>query len=375
MTAPNPDSEPPKTSAELLQTSAVLPKTSTAQPESSPVQPQTSPAQPQSASLWPTSTSRPVTEPGTVPAAYRPEHHSLPQNPASGVGTDRRDEKAESGHTRDLRFPEAPEPLPVPIVDNHTHMDTQDGRIHIGITDILDTAQDLGVRGVLQVGCDVESSRWAVQAAQQDSRVLAAVALHPNETPALAEAGRLDEAMAEIAELATHERVRAIGETGLDYFRTRKSRRHHQHRAFREHIHLAKSLGLAMQIHDRDAHQDIVQILREEGAPERTVFHCFSGDAELARICNENGWYMSFSGTVTFKNSTDLQEALTVARPELILVETDAPFLTPHPYRGRPNAPYMVVQTARWMAQHKGMDLAEFCSRVDTTVREVYGEH
>ena len=126
---------------------------------------------------------------------------------------------------------------------------------------------------------------------------------------------------------------------------------------------------------DHDAHEDVVRILLEEGAPERTVFHCFSGDAELARICNQHGWYMSFSGTVTFKNSHDLQEALSVARPELVMVETDAPFLTPHPYRGRPNAPYLVVQTARWIAEHLQTPLEEFCARVDTTVREVYGQH
>lgn len=326
-------------------------------------------------SLWPDPSDRPVTTAGQVPQAYRPQHYRVPANAASGAGTDRRDEKAESGHSRDLRFPEAPEPLPVAIVDNHTHMDTQDGRVRIGLTDILDTAEDMGVRGVIQVGCDVESSRWAVEAAQADGRVLAAVALHPNETPRLAEAGQLDGALQMIADLATHERVRAIGETGLDYFRTRKSRRHHQHDAFRAHIRLAKSVDKALQIHDRDAHEDIVRILQEEGAPERTVFHCFSGDAELARICNDNGWYMSFSGTVTFKNSTDLQEALRVARPELVMVETDAPFLTPHPYRGRPNAPYMVVETARWMADHLQTPLDQFCTRLDATVRHVYGEH
>ncbi|NHU85348.1 TatD family hydrolase [Kocuria sp. JC486] len=335
------------------------------------------------ATLWPDPADRPATLPGATPEAYRPEHYGStgstdgdrPEQQPSGPGTNRRDEKSESGHTRDLTFPVAPEPLPVPIVDNHTHIDMQDGRVHIGLRDILDTAEDLGVRGVIQVGCDLDAARWSVQAAEADPRVLAAVALHPNEIPALAEAGALDDAMAEITRLAGHERVRAVGETGLDYFRTRKTRRHHQHDAFREHIRLAKSLGKAMQIHDRDAHEDVVRILLEEGAPERTVFHCFSGDAELARICNQHGWYMSFSGTVTFKNSHDLQEALSVARPGLVMVETDAPFLTPHPYRGRPNAPYLVVQTARWIAEHLQTPLEEFCARVDTTVREVYGQH
>ncbi|MDO4255122.1 MAG: TatD family hydrolase [Kocuria sp.] len=325
-----------------------------------------------SASVWPTPEQRPVVVPGTVPDAYRPENYS---SGAPAPSAHRRDEKSESGGSRNLRFPEAPEPLPVPIVDNHTHMDIQDGHVHVGITDALDTAQDLGVRGVVQVGCDVASSRWAVQAAETDERVLAAVALHPNDVPALAEAGALEDALHEITQLAAHERVRAIGETGLDYFRTPEDQRHHQHQAFREHIRLATSLGQAVQIHDRDAHEDVVRILLEESAPERTVFHCFSGDAELARICNQHGWYMSFSGTVTFKNATNLHEALRVARPDLIMVETDAPFLTPHPYRGRPNAPYMVVQTVRWMANHIGVAVEDLCTQIDSTVRAVYGQH
>lgn len=292
-----------------------------------------------------------VALPGEVPQAYTPER------------------------TQGSVFPRAPQPLPVPIVDNHTHMDMHRGGAPVAMGDALDTAQALGVRGVVQVGCDLASSQWAVEAAQADHRVLAAVALHPNEIPALAQAGELEGTLEAIAQLATDNRVRAIGETGLDYFRT--SVEHHglQQEAFREHIRLAKSLGKALQIHDRDAHDDVVRILLEEGAPERTVFHCFSGDADLARICNTRGWYMSFSGTVTFKNSRDLQSALHVARPDLVMVETDAPFLTPHPYRGDLNAPYLVAHTARWIAAELDCPLEDFCRRVDSTVRSVYGDH
>ena len=325
--------------------------------------------------LWPDPAQRPATVPGQTPEAYRSEHYQLPEDAPSGPGTRRRGESAETGHKRDLSFPEAPQPLPLPIVDNHTHIDIQDGRVHIGIPDALDVAQDLGIRGIVQVGCDIPSSRWAVEAAEADERILAAVAIHPNDAPALAQKGELDDALAVLDELAGHERTRAIGETGLDYFRTGKDRHELQQDSFREHIRLAKKHGLAMQIHDRDAHADVVRILLEEGAPERTVFHCFSGDAELARICNENGWYMSFAGAVTFKNSHGVQAGLREARRELIMVETDAPFLTPHPYRGRPNAPYLAVQTARWIAEHLETPLEQLCEQVERTSREVYGEH
>lgn len=325
--------------------------------------------------LWPDPSDRPATVPGQTPPAYQAERYELPDDERSGPGTRRRGEQAETGHKRDLSFPAAPEPLPVPLVDNHTHIDIQDGRVRIGIADALDVAQDVGVRGIVQVGCDLPSSRWAVEAAESDPRILAAVAIHPNDAPALAEAGELEEALAVLDELAGHERTRAIGETGLDYFRTGPERHALQQDAFRAHIRLAKEHDLALQIHDRDAHDDVVRILLEEGAPERTVFHCFSGDAELARICNEHGWHMSFAGTVTFKNSHGIQAGLREARRELIMVETDAPFLTPHPHRGRPNAPYLVVQTARWIAEHLHTPLEQLCERIDRTTREVYGEH
>jgi TatD DNase family protein len=199
------------------------------------------------------------------------------------------------------------------------------------------------------------------------------VALHPNDAPHYAARGELEEALAEIELLAAHPRIRAIGETGLDFFRTEGEGLAHQKYSFRRHIDIAKRLDLTLQIHDRDAHSDVVQVLREEGAPERVVFHCFSGDEELAKICNQEGWWMSFAGTLTFRNAVNLRAALAVADPALVLVETDAPFLTPHPHRGRPNASYMVPYTVRAMAELTETDLAALCAGIsDNTVR-AYG--
>jgi len=226
---------------------------------------------------------------------------------------------------------------------------------------------------VVQAGCDVESSRFAVAAAQAVPGVLAAVALHPNEAPELSRRGELEAALREIDELAAQDRVRAVGETGMDRAHTPEEGLGAQEASFRAHIELAKRHDLAMQIHDREAHEDVLRILDDAGAPERTVFHCFSGDAELARLCNRNGWYMSFAGTVTFKNAKALQEALRVADPALVLSETDAPFLTPHPFRGRPNAPYMVNHTVRGMAQLLEADLETVCRRIWDNSRRVYG--
>lgn len=313
----------------------------------------------------------PVLE-GKVPPAYEPERYNV-AGEESGEGTRRRSETGDGGRRRNLTFPPAPEPLPYPIVDNHTHMDLLDGEVAISARDALDTGEALGIGRIVQVGCDVPSSLYAVKAAHADTRVLAAVALHPNEAPQLEEAGELDSALAAIEQLAHDERARALGETGLDYFRTGEDGVAAQKASFREHIRLAKKYGKALQIHDRDAHDDVVAILLEEGAPEKTVFHCYSGDASLAKICNENGWYMSFSGTVTFKNSHGVQESLQMARPELILAETDAPFLTPHPYRGRPNASYMTNYTVRFMAQHREMELEELCKLIARNSEEVYG--
>lgn len=290
------------------------------------------------------------------------------------TGTDRTG-KASAGRKP---YPPAPEPLPVAVFDNHTHLDFPDGGAAgagpvVGIKEALDAAEAVGVRGAVQVGCDLESSRFTVQAVEQDRRLLGAVALHPNDAPHYAARGELEEALAEIEALAGHPRVRAIGETGLDFFRTEGEGLAHQRYSFRRHIDIAMRLGLALQIHDRDAHDDVVQVLREEGAPETVVFHCFSGDEELARTCNEEGWYLSFAGTVTFKNAANLRAALALAEPGRILVETDAPFLTPHPHRGRPNASYMVPYTVRAMAELTGRDLSELCAQLAENTVRAYG--
>lgn len=285
----------------------------------------------------------------------------------------KRDSRAEHGASRDLSFPPLPEPIAAGIYDNHAHLEIIDGDDPIDHLEQLDRAAAVGVRGVIQVGGDLESSRWSVQLADSDPRVLAAVAIHPNEAPAYQAAGTLDAAIAEIDELAAHPRVVAIGETGLDFFRTEASGLDAQYRSFEEHIAIAKRRGLAMQIHDRDAHDEVIATLRRVGAPERTVFHCFSGDAAMARIAAEEGWYLSFAGTVTFKNAANLREALAVIPRERLLVETDSPFLTPTPYRGRPNSPYLVLHTLRYIAEFLGVDDEQLAAEVSANTVRVYG--
>ncbi|NJQ17372.1 TatD family hydrolase [Streptomyces bohaiensis] len=251
--------------------------------------------------------------------------------------------------------PPSPLPLAVPVIDSHTHLDMQETTV----AEALAKAEAVGVTQVVQIGCDVERARWAVATAEEHPAVHAAVALHPNEAPRLAAEGgdaALDTALAEIAELAAHPAVVAIGETGLDHFRTGDDGRAAQERSFRRHIALAKELDKALVIHDRDAHEDVLRVLEDEGAPERTVFHCFSGDADFARRCAEAGHYMSFAGNVTFKSAQPLRDALAVVPDHLLLVETDAPFLTPAPYRGRPNAPYLIPYTLRVMAEVRATD-------------------
>jgi TatD DNase family protein len=264
--------------------------------------------------------------------------------------------------------PPLPAPLRVPVADSHTHLDMQSGTVEEGLA----KAASVGVTTVVQVGCDIKGSRWAAETAAAYENVHAAVALHPNEAPRIVHGdpdgwsrqgarrpggdAALDEALAEIDRLAALPHVRAVGETGLDYFRTGPGGKAAQERSFRAHIEIAKRHGKALVIHDRDAHADVLRVLKEEGAPERTVFHCYSGDAEMAGICAREGYYMSFAGNVTFKNAQNLRDALAVAPLELVLVETDAPFLTPAPYRGRPNAPYLVPVTVRAMAAVRGID-------------------
>ncbi|TFD82270.1 TatD family deoxyribonuclease [Cryobacterium sp. Sr8] len=274
---------------------------------------------------------------------------------------------------RDLSYPPLPEPLVVGVYDNHTHLEIADGENSIDFREHLDRASSVGVRGVIQVGGDLETSRWSAETALHEPRMLAAVAIHPNETPAYDAAGTLDDAIAEIDELASRPRVVAVGETGLDFFRTGPEGRAAQYRSFEAHIEIAKRHNLALQIHDRDAHAEVIATLLRVGAPERTVFHCFSGDAEMARICTENGWYMSFAGTVTFKSAGDLREALAVAPRQLLLAETDAPFLTPEPFRGRPNAPYLLPHTLRAMAAHLETDVSLLAAQIASNTELAYG--
>ena len=281
--------------------------------------------------------------------------------------------KRQGSGGRDLTRPENPEPLPIPLYDNHTHLEFEDGVDQLDPVESLDRAEAVGVRGVVQVGTDLETSRWGASLAEHDPRVLAAVALHPNEAPGLFERGLLSAQLSELSRLAARPRVRAVGETGLDFFRTGEDGRAAQVESFEAHIDIAKANGIALQIHDRNAHDEVVSTLRRVGAPERTVFHCFSGDARLARICNDHGWYLSFSGTATFKNAPALREALAVAKPELVLAETDAPFLTPEPFRGRPNAPYLLPYTVRRMAEALGTPLDELCARIAANTERVYG--
>ncbi|WP_457101091.1 TatD family hydrolase [Microbacterium sp. P5_E9] len=274
---------------------------------------------------------------------------------------------------RDVRWPAAPEPLAVPVYDNHTHLEISDGDEPLTLADQLERAAAVGVIGVVQAGGDIESSRWSAEAAASHPRVLAAVAIHPNEAPAYAAAGRLDEAIAVIDELAAQPRVRAIGETGLDFFRTEADGLPAQFESFEAHIALAKKHGLAMQIHDRDAHDAVLSTLERVGTPERTVFHCFSGDEAMARVAADAGYYLSFAGNVTFKNAQNLRDALAVTPRERILVETDAPFLTPTPHRGRPNAPYLIPVTVRFIAAELGVDVDELCAQLAANTVEVYG--
>ena len=275
-------------------------------------------------------------------------------------------------------WPPLPEALTVPVYDNHTHLEPppegEGGwQSTLDYKESLDRASSVGVRGVVQVGTDLESSRWSAAIAAIEPRVLAAVALHPNEAPLRDLDGPLDDQLAEISELAGRPRVRAVGETGLDFFRTEEPGRDAQQRSFEAHIAIAKEHGLALQIHDRDAHREVIETLHRVGAPERTVFHCFSGDAELAQILTENGWYASFAGTVTFKNAPALRDALEVMPRRLIMVETDAPFLTPVPFRGRPNASYLIPHTLRAMAAHLETDVSMLAALISSNTEEVYG--
>ena len=282
---------------------------------------------------------------------------------------------ADSGHDeRTTRRPPAPDPLPAPVVDNHCHLDIRDGDDWIDAAEALERAAAVGVPRIVQIGCDLSGARWAVETAHQHDAIVAGVSLHPNETPRLDAAGELDDALAEIERLASSsDRVRAVGETGLDYYRTGPDGVAAQKRSFAVHIDMARRLDKTLVIHDREAHDDVLAMLDEHGVPERTVLHCFSGDADFARACLDRGAYLSFAGTVTFKNATVLRHALQIAPIDRILVETDAPFLTPMPYRGQTNASYLVPLTVRVMAETRGDDLETLCRAIDANTEAAFG--
>ena len=273
-----------------------------------------------------------------------------------------------------LSYPELPEPLLIGTYDNHTHLEIADGDQPMNYQDHLALANEVGILGAVQVGVTLESSRWSASVAATEPRLLAAVAIHPNEAARYESKAALDLDIDGIAELASQERVRAIGETGLDFFRTESEQgKSFQQYSFERHIQIAKDFSLALQIHDRDAHQQVVETLLQLGAPSKVVFHCYSGDLDLAKICSEHGWYTSFAGNITIKRNQHLRDSLKYMPVDKILVETDAPFLTPEPLRGRPNAPYLVPITVRFMAEELDMDADELSGQLAKNTVAVYG--
>lgn len=272
--------------------------------------------------------------------------------------------------------PPSPEALPSPALDSHTHLDIAVGGEERLPTDAevdaeIAAAAAVGIPKLVQVGVDVASSQWSAALAARHPSVLAAVALHPNEAGAGA---ATDEALAEIDRLAALPRVRAVGETGLDRFRTGPEGWAAQEASFRAHIGIAKRHGIALVIHDRDAHAEVLRVLDDEGLPEHTVFHCFSGDAAFARQCLDRGAVLSFAGTLTFANAGNLREAAALAPLDQLLVETDSPFLTPVPHRGRPNGSRLVPLTVRALAETTGVELDRLCQALTTTAERVFGQ-
>lgn len=303
---------------------------------------------------------------------------------------------------RERGWPPAPERLPVPVVDDHTHLESiadvlpevdEEGRPVVvpTVEQHVEDAARVGVDRMVQVGCDLPAARRTAALVREHRALVGAIAIHPNEAtlhagvtevgpdgltpdPQARHAVGLDDAIAEIAALARgNDRIRAIGETGMDLFRTGPEGAAVQREAFRAHVALAKELGLPLQIHDRDAHAEVIEVLLADGAPERTVFHCFSGDSEMARLCAAQGWYLSFAGPLTFGANDELRAALAAVPLGQVLVETDAPYLTPHPYRGRPNAPYLLPHTVRKIAEVTDVPLVDVCTRLSATAEQVYG--
>ncbi len=278
-------------------------------------------------------------------------------------------------HNRDLdRIPAPqPEPLPVKTVDAHAHLEivTNAAPDADEVRKVLDDAREAGVDRVVQVGYSAEQSQWCVDAAEHwKGRVLAAVALHPNEAPVVED---LEHDWSIIAKLAEHPRVRAIGETGLDYFRTPPELRKRQQESFKWHIELAKKHNKALVIHDRDSHEDVLSVLLEVGAPEKTIFHCYSGDLAMAKICVDRGYILSFAGTLTFKNAPELREAVKIVPVDQLLVETDSPFLAPTPHRGALNTPAQIANIVRAMADERDVSDAELATALSNNAERIFG--
>ena len=278
-------------------------------------------------------------------------------------------------HNRDIEREPAPlpEPLPVPTVDAHAHIEivTDAAPDSDAVRKVLDDAKSVNVDRIVQVGYSAEQSQWCVDMANAfPGRVLAAVALHPNEAPIVKD---LEADWAIIEKLAQEPRVRAIGETGLDYFRTPPELRSRQQESFKWHIDLAKRTKKALVIHDRDSHEDVLSVLLEVGAPEKTVFHCFSGDVEMAKICIDRGYILSFAGTMTFKNAPALREAVKLVPHDQLLVETDSPFLAPAPHRGALNTPAQIATIVRAMAAERDEDVAELATALSQNAERIFG--
>ena len=278
-------------------------------------------------------------------------------------------------HNRDLDRQPAPLPeaLPTPCVDSHAHLEivTNTEPDHPEIKRVLDEAAGVGIDRIVQVGYSAEQSEWSVKCAETwNTQVLAAVALHPNEAPVVDD---LEKDLAIIDSLASHPRVRAIGETGLDFFRTENALQDKQKYSFKRHIEIAKRHNKALVIHDRDAHRAVLDTLDEVGAPEITIFHCYSGDAEMARECIDKGYVLSFAGTVTFKNAPQLREAVKLVPHNQLLVETDSPFLAPMPHRGSLNTPAQIPNILRFIAAERGEDLATLTAAISANADRIFG--
>jgi TatD DNase family protein len=278
-------------------------------------------------------------------------------------------------HNRDIDRPAAPLPQPLGVnsVDTHAHLEivTNTAPSDPAITKVLTDSASVGIDRVVQVGYSAEQSAWGVELANlYNNSVLATVALHPNEAPVVQD---LERDLAIIEELSLQERVRGIGETGLDFFRTPEELRERQRYSFRRHIDLAKRRKKALIIHDRDAHRAVLDTLKEEGAPEITIFHCFSGDVEMAKECIAAGYYLSFAGTLTFKNAPALREAAKIVPPELLLAETDSPFLAPDPFRGYLNTPAQVVRTITFMAALREVEVEQLAFEISENATKCFG--